>query len=158
MFINLYKISADPRKLNKLSGVSPVNLDPITVKPTEKVNLINPVFEIDMDETFMTCNYLYCDTFDRYYFINSANVNTGHRLEFNCSIDVRTSFASAIKASSGLILRAQSKGAPTRYPDSKLPVFPTGKIITSIELPEVNKELDTNGTWSYLLTVVGDGQ
>lgn len=158
MTINLYKISADPRELNKLAGTSPINLNPITIKPTDKVNLINPIFEIDFDETLMTCNYLTCDSFDRCYYINSINVTTGHRLELACSIDVRQSFAASIRASQGVILRAQSKGSPTRYPDSKLPVFPTGKIITSIELPEVNNELDTNGTWSYLLTVVGDGQ
>lgn len=158
MTINLYKISADPRALDKITGVSPVNETPITVDPTERVNILNPVFIINYDETLMTCNYLYCDTFDRYYYINGAAVNIAHRLELACSVDVRQSFAAAIKASKGVILRATSKGAPTRYPDSKLPVYPTGKIITSIELPEINNELDTNGTWSYLLTVVGDGQ
>lgn len=158
MNIYLYKVSADPRKLDKLTGVTPLNAQPIAVKPTEKVNKVTPIFEIAYNSAYFNANYLYCDTFDRYYYILNPSVVTGNRMELPCKIDPRTSFASAIRASQGVILRAQSKGAPTRYPDSKLPVYPTGKIITSIELPEINNELDTNGTWSYLLTVVGDGQ
>lgn len=155
MTINLYKISADPRALDKITGVSPVNETPITVEPTERVNILNPVFIINYDETLMTCNYLYCDTFDRYYYINGAAVNTAHRLELACSVDVRQSFAAAIQNSKGIILRATSKGSPTKFPDSKLPVNPTEKIITSIELPELNNELDVDGNYCYLLTVMG---
>lgn len=158
MTINLYETSADPRALDKLSGATLINQTPITVKPTEKVNLLAPIFEVEYSDSYLTANYLYCDTFDRYYYISNPAVRTGNRIEIACSIDVRQSFAASIRASKGVILRAASKGAPTRYPDSKLPVYPTGKIITSIELPEINNELDTNGTWSYLLTVVGDGQ
>lgn len=155
MTINLYKISADPRALDKITGVSPVNSSPITVEPTERVNILNPVFIINYDETLMTCNYLYCDTFDRYYYINGAAVNTAHRLELACSVDVRQSFSAAIQSSKGIILRATSKGAPTKFPDNKLPVNPTEKIITSIELPELNNELDVDGNYCYLLTVMG---
>lgn len=153
--INLYSIAADSRELDKVSGVLPINTLPIPVEPTELVNCLNPVFDIAYDASYLSANYLYCDTFDRYYYLSAPHLNTAGRLELACSIDIRQSFKTAIMNTYCTILRTSVYNKPTLYTDSKLPVYPNEKIVTSIELPEVNNELDTDGSWCYLLTVMG---
>lgn len=155
MTINLYKIAKDNRVCDKISGASPINLTPISVQPTELVNLISPVFELAYEASYLTANYLYCDTYDRSYYITEARVNTAQRIELVCVVDVRQSFSTAIKATECTIIRAESIAAPTKIIDTKLPVNPSTKIITSIVLPETTQTFDTDASYSYLLTVVG---
>ena len=154
MTITLYKSSADPRALDKITSATQIGTA-ITVKPTEKVNIINPVFEVDYNDTYFTVNYLYCDTFDRYYYITNAAVNTGHRIELSCALDVRQSFSATIKNTTAVIVRSESIAQPTKIIDDKLPINPSKKIITSILLPETSNSFNTDAEYSYLLTVVG---
>ena len=58
MTITLYKSNADPRALDKITSATQIGTA-ITVKPTEKVNLINPVFEVDYNDTYRLgqCQY-----------------------------------------------------------------------------------------------------
>lgn len=157
--VNLYSIAADKRVLDKITGVLPVNTTPITVKPTEGVNAVNPVFIMDYDAAYMNVNYLYCDTFDRYYYVQPPTVNTAGRIELQCIVDVRQSFKASLLKVQATVIRAQSKGQPTKYPDNKLPVYPNKKNVTSIEMPENNNRLRTLQLqvldYGYLLTVVG---
>lgn len=159
MTINIYKTTADPRALDKITGATLINSTPITVKPTAKVNLLAPVFEVEFDADYLTANYLYCDTFDRYYFISNPSVSTGNRIELACSIDVRQSFRGRILKTPLTVLRSQSIGAPTKYQDQKLPIYPTKKNVTSIEMPENSNAFRTFSLnlldYGYLLTVVG---
>lgn len=155
MTINLYRTNADPREINKISNAVLINPNPIVIKPTELVNLARPTFEIDYNSAYMTANYCYCDEFDRYYYVLPPHLNTGKRLEIPCIIDVRQSFSSAIAATECTIIRAESIAQPTRIQDTKLPINPASKIVTSIVLPETSQTFDTDASYSYLLTVVG---
>ena len=76
MTVNLYKIAKDNRVVDKITGAVALNNTPITIKPTDKISLLQPVFEIDIESAYMTANYLYCDTFDSYYYITDIRVNT----------------------------------------------------------------------------------
>lgn len=155
MTINLYRTNADPREINKISNAVLINPDPIVIKPTELVNLARPTFEIDYNSEYMTANYCYCDEFDRYYYVLPPHLNTGKRLEIPCVIDVRQSFSSAILDTECTIIRAESIAQPTKIQDTKLPINPASKIVTSIVLPETSHTFDTDANYSYLLTVVG---
>ena len=155
MTVDLYKIAKDMRVLNKITGASALNNTPITVKPTEKVSILSPVFEIDMDAVYMTANYLYCDTFDRYYYIRDVRVNTAQRLELECMVDVRQSFSAALKNSEVTVIRNEKIRYPTQIQDNKLPVNPSRKVITSIIIPEIDNSFSTTASYSYLLTVIG---
>lgn len=155
MTVDLYKIAKDMRVLNKIAGASTLNNTPITVKPTEKVSILSPVFEIDMDAVYMTANYLYCDTFDRYYYIRDVRVNTAQRLELECMVDVRQSFSAALKNSEVTVIRNEKIRYPTQIQDNKLPVNPSRKVITSIIIPEIDNSFSTTASYSYLLTVIG---
>lgn len=155
MTINLYKISFDTRELDKVNGVTPVNPTAITVDPLNAVSTIHPVFVLDYNSNYVNCNYLYCDTLDSYYYITDRRINTAGRLELLCTIDVRTTFSAAIKSTPCTIIRADSIGNPTKIIDSKLPVNPQKKYITSIVLPETSNTMSTTAEYSYLLTVIG---
>lgn len=156
MTLTLYQTAADPRALDKISNASTVSPEGgITIQNTDRIDLISPVFEIAMNSSYMTANYAYCDTLDRYYYINDIAINTAQRLELHCTVDVRQSFSSSIIATECTIVRAEILGQPTKIIDNKLPVNPTSKIVTSIVLPESSQSFDTDAEWSYLLTVVG---
>lgn len=153
--VDLYKIAKDNRVINKITGAAPLNNTPITVKPTEKVSLLSPTFEMDMDAAYMTANYLYCDIFDSYYYITDVRVNTAQRLELECMIDVRQTFSASLLRSEATVIRNEKIRYPTQIHDTKLPVNPSRKCITSIVIPEVGRSFSTSATYSYLLTVVG---
>lgn len=158
MQITLYKVTADPRTLDKLSTATQIG-SAITVKPTNLVNQKNPIFEIKYDDTYFTANYCYCDTFDRYYYINQPRVNTGNRIELPCFIDVRQSFKNSILKTPVTFLRLEETSPgekiPTKFIDDKLPIYPNKKYITSIVLTETTQTFNTNASLSYMLTVVG---
>lgn len=156
MKIYLYKTASDNRKLDKITGATALTgVNGLTIENTDRIDLIRPIFEIAVDSTYLTANYLYCDTYDRYYYINTNRINTARRLELLCEVDVRQSFSAAILATECTIIRAESIAQPTKIIDQKLPINPTSKIVTSIVLPETSNTLSTDAVNSYLLTVVG---
>lgn len=160
MTIQFYNISDDRKVVDKNAGPSTAIGNAVTIAPTSKVSIINPVVEIDNNSAFWVANYAYISDLGRYYYVDNITLNTAQRMIVSLTVDVLKSFSAEIKASKATVLRSASThgGKPTEYSDSKLPVFPNHQIITSIELPEVNNELDTDGNYCYLLTVVGDGQ
>ena len=160
MLCDLYSISADDRQLIKVvTGTTPVTTQKANIKPTAEVDIINPTFIFDSPATVLTCNYLYCDTFARWYYITNISVDTAQRAIVECKIDVLQTYATEIKNSVATILRSESVGAPTHYTDNKLPVYPNKKNITSIVMPVNNSDLSSaylDGTGDYyILTVVG---
>lgn len=154
MTLTLYNITADHKALDKLSTATTITQTALTLSPTEKIDILNPVFYVDYDPTYIGANYCYCDLFARYYYIRGAAA-TAKRFELRCAVDVRQTYAAGIQAASGVVIRAESFQAPTMYPDSKLPVYPSRKIITSILLPETSGSFNTDAPASYLLTVIG---
>ena len=152
MYIDLYKISKDNRVVNKVGGIEPSYTN-VALYPLREVSVIRPVFEIDYNSALLQCNYLYCDTFDSYYYIVDSKVNTAGRLALSCFIDVRQTYSSSIAATPCTVIRGAPQ--PTQIVDSKLPIDPAHKKITSVLLPELSNSFGTDKSYSYLLTVVG---
>ena len=156
MTIHLYNCTADRRKLDKTANLTAITGENgLTCAPTDKVNMLTPEFVIDYNSAYTNANYLYCYDFDRWYYINNPRFNTAGRYVLPCTIDRRMSAHTAISGLQATIIRAESIGNPTKIPDSKLPINPNKKQITSIVLPETSNTLSTDATWSYLLTVIG---
>lgn len=156
MTIDLYNCTADRRKLDKSASMTAITGENgLSCRPTAQVNMINPEFEIDYSAAYTNCNYLYCRDFDRWYFVDNPRFNTAGRFVLPCTIDVRMTARASISNCKATILRAESLGNPTKIPDSKLPINPNKKQITSIVIPETSGTLSTNAVWSYLLTVIG---
>lgn len=152
MNLTLYKVTADRRSLDKITGLTPV-YNSLPVYPFREVSVVNPVFIIDYSADYLSCNYVYCDLYDRYYYINNMQVDTAGRLNIYCEIDVRQSYSTAIKNVPCTVVRGG--GQPSDVVDTKLPVNPCAKDIMSVVMPEVNNSFDVNASYSYLLTVVG---
>ena len=80
MYCNLYSISADDRQLVKVvQGTTPVTTQKADLKPTAEVDIINPTFIFTDVAAVLSCNYLYCNTFGRYYYITKISVDTAQR-------------------------------------------------------------------------------
>lgn len=162
MTLTFYNVTADTRCLDKISQLQPTYTTPASpslLKPDTDVDIINPEFDLTYNSIILTSNYVYCDTFGRYYYITNMAVNTAQRIIVSCSVDVLQTYASDIKNSTATILRSESIGAPTHYTDSKLPVYPAKNNVTSIIMECQNSDLNDITippalAHCYVLTVV----
>ena len=157
MECRLYKISADPRQLEKVTAAtSYVTIPSIgSIEPTAPVDILSPSFIFNNDSTLYDYNYLYCATFKRYYYITGISILTGGRILIQCSVDVLQTYKDEILNCKATITRSESVGAPTRFTDKQLPINPVNKFVTSIEMPETSGSFSADGEYSYLLTLIG---
>mgnify|MGYP003290994726 CR=1 FL=1 len=160
MTLYLYNISADTRCLTKVNvGVTPAIKTAADIEPTEGVDVLTPSFILGYDSSYLSCNYLYCAELNRYYYITEMTIDTAQRIHVQCSVDVLQTYADSIKNCMATVVRSESVGHPTMYSDSKLPVYPTKKNVTSIVMQQVivplNSQLSTADGDNYLLTVIG---
>lgn len=133
MTIDLYTTTDDNRVVNKtLTAVS----SNITVRPTESLDLLTPVFYVDTDNSYLAANYLYCSTFGRYYYINDIKLETGHRMSLHCSLDVLYTYRTYLPAVTATVIRSESIGRPTAIPDKMLPIDPNRYEYKSVLYPK----------------------
>lgn len=152
MYLNLYTCNDDNNVVNKSLTTVAAN---VPIRPTASVNILKPVIIINYSAAYLASNYAYLSDFDRYYFIASANVETGKQITLNLSVDVLYTWREDIKAAQATIIRSQSIGKPTHIPDQRLPIAPSEQIITSAVF---NKSPFGIGSgYNYLLTVQQGG-
>ena len=151
----LYNIAVDSRVLNKVNADTPYSIAKTTVKPTAALDIISPTFVFDYSAAALACNYLYCQEFNRFYFVNNIAVDTAGRINLQCNIDVLQTYATAIKNCNATVIRTATSGAPTMYTDNKFPVYPSKKVVTSITSAETSNSLSANGGYCYVLNTIG---
>lgn len=105
MNITPYVNSSDRRVVNKT--LSALYLTPKDIKFKGEVNIMAPVIEMAYDADLLTCNYIYIDTFARYYYIDKI-ITGGQRLTFECHIDVLMSHASEIEGFNAILARCEN--------------------------------------------------
>ena len=156
MICYLYNVSADSRQVDKVElGVTPHTEAHTAVKPTAALDIISPTFVFDYSAAALSCNYLYCSEFGRFYFVTNIAVDTAGRINISCSIDVLQTYSAAIKNCRATVIRTATSGAPTMYSDSKFPVYPTKKVVTSITSAETSGSLSADGGYCYVLNTIG---
>ena len=160
MTLYLYNISADTRCLTKVTiGTTPAIKTAADIKPTEGLDVLTPHFILNYDASYITCNYLYCAELSRFYYVTVITIDTAQRINIDCSVDVLQTYATDILNCMATVVRSESIGHPTMYTDSKLPVYPSKKNVTSIIMEQVsiplNSQLTTADGDNYLLTVIG---
>ena len=155
MNLTLYTVSRDNKYCDKISTATIITETAKALDPIHDVDIISPTFVIARDNTYISANYCYSDTFGRYYYINNISLMTGNRMKLECTIDVRQTYHAAIKNCRATIIRAEKPVFPTLFTDNQIPVNQSRKQIKSIVLRETSNTFDTDAQYSYLLTVVG---
>lgn len=131
----------------------------ITVTPYEALNINHPVFIVDSLNYAPRVNFakVTFDNGDVKYYYCTLSLNNGGQNIIACDIDPLMTNAAAIRNCPATVLRysnKQGRTGPTMFPDSKLPIIPNKKEITSTILR--NSFFDINAAYSYILSVIGD--
>ena len=153
MTIDICSTTSDPNVADKTTTIIQGS---VNIEPTSIISQISPIFIVDYDSRYLAANYIICQELGRKYFC-TVSVNTAKRCVISCNVDPLSSFdlSSCIIG----VIRNEGIGAPTPYIDSKLPVYPSKKNISSIVMQQqsvpLNSLLDTSAEDCYLLTVIG---
>lgn len=118
MNVTFYKISDDPRVINKTlgSGTS------ATCDVYGDCSRSTPSILVQYNSAFSTCNYMYIDEFERYYFVQNITLQAGNRCLVTGVVDPLTSFADTILAEDYLISRSSAK-TNLSYIDDMVPMM-----------------------------------
>lgn len=112
-------------------------------------SMIRPVVEVELDSIPAAANYMYIEEFGRYYFIGDpVCVRTG-LWQIPGTVDPLTSFATQLRACSGIVNRAESANAYNTYLDDGAFRAYANPEIRTLEFPA------GFSTWEYLLAVAG---
>ena len=149
MELKLYNNTSDMRCLNKsITLLATMN----AVQLTDPVNVENPVFLVDLSDSYIGANYAYCADFGRYYIITGHEVVNGNQMRLSCHVDVRMSFKNQILASSIVADRSTSH-ADAYVPDSMVTV--RDSITTITRVVENNVLVGPSGNNQFVLTIGG---
>lgn len=118
--IDLLQTDTDTKAVHK--GYTYLSTSQCVVK--EPCSMNAPVFILTMGSSPINANYIYCEEFGRYYYIQEKIVITGQRIELHCKSDVLMSFASVIENMITTVTRYEGAGV-NRIPDNRLPLTPS---------------------------------
>ena len=152
MTLLLFKTNNDTRTC--LKGLEQISK--IILHPNAELNLLKPSFTIPYSGQYLTANYCYIDTFDRYYFINDMSLLNGKMLSVSCSVDPLMSFYKYFKFSVGYCTRNQNDIQPWIKDDLR-PLAPyTTTRVLKLDNNIFNIDTaDPNKSTNFLLTVSG---
>ena len=114
MQLKFYQQVATPNRVDK-SGYLEYKgfLNNIILK--EDTNLLRPTFILTYQQIVYDSNYIYCDTTDRYYFVESIEALSAGRIALHCKCDVLYSFKDEIFNSSAWVETSDKSDANRDY-------------------------------------------
>lgn len=153
MTLNFYKNNSAPKRVNKdLTATGTLE----NVKVLQSKSLLYPVFELQKN-TIPEGNYIYCQEWNRYYFIENISYNTAGRVEITCSIDVLQTYSTAIRGLNCRVIRNEKIGV-NYVPDNQLPLMPyKDNAVIEFAQSEFNLDIASDESYNFLLTVAGGG-
>lgn len=92
--VNIGTIGEDPRCLTK----SPSWSAQVSCDVYENCSVINPVLILDYKSAYTACNYLSIPDWNRYYFIESINLQPGGKAILQAHCDVLYTYSSALQS------------------------------------------------------------
>lgn len=128
--VTFYTSSANPKKLDKSGNLTAIGTAK-TLHVKHKIDILNPVFEVDYNSLFLAANYIYIAEFRRYYFC-TISTDTAQRMTVSAAVDVLYSHMAQLKECPCNVIRAEL-GAPTYIKDSKYPIDSTRYFIQGID-------------------------
>jgi len=143
MTINLYRCSADNRVVDKTNYLS----DLVTLN-CEMVNtdILDPT--IKLSSSYLTYNYAYIPSFNRWYFVRGNDTIEGTHIFKFCHVDVLMTYKEEIKNLECLIVR-QENLKNNNLPDNNL----LKQIRKQEEQKVLSSVFEYAPTYSYILTV-----
>ena len=88
----------------------------VPCKPTEGCTVTNPKFLLGSDFfDLRNCNYVYCDTFGRYYYIEDCEILPGGTVLLYCHVDVLQTYAQQIRDMYALVSRQENINLCNKY-------------------------------------------
>ena len=146
--VNLYVNSSDIHIMNKeIAFLATAECDfkaPIDVE--------SPTIYLNASVDYVGCNYVYIETFGRYYYAKCIG-GTSNTMTFECQSDPLMSFKAGILNSKAVIARN-----PWKYDkyihDPKLPIE-SRTVTGTYKFPTTTHFTGTNN--SYILTTIGSG-
>ena len=107
MTVTLYTIKDDRKKLEKTLNAANT-IATITAHYKQDTDVLEPVFELAYNASYVTCNYIYVADWNRYYFVEKP-ITGSQRLYFKCKVDVLQSYATDIKKLDCIIARQKDE-------------------------------------------------
>lgn len=106
-FTATLKVCSSPRE--KLGGKTLTTGTDFSVSLKENTSILNPVLIVKSTSNLSGYNYMYISQFSRYYFIDDIRVINDNIWEISAHVDVLETYATSIKANSGVIRRQAGK-------------------------------------------------
>lgn len=121
---------------------------------SEPCDILAPSFLLTYNAAYLTCNYLYCPTFHRYYYIESMTVNKAGQIVLQCSCDVLMSYAASIKSLTATVIRNENAN-PGMQIDNEMVLTPKSEL-SFIKLQN-SGVFNVRGTtsYNYVLCIAG---
>jgi len=95
MKLTFYKYAGTPNRIDKSDYITEVgSVDNVNLKAD--TDLMRPIFILRTNPTVYNANYFYCDTTQRYYYINNITAMDGGRISIDGEIDVLYTFKEEI--------------------------------------------------------------
>jgi len=146
MDITFYKTKSETNKINKTLS------DALTITGSIKdnTNIVSPTIKVQYNANLLTSNYCYIPVFNRYYFVNSVEID-GDILVIALSCDVLMSFKNDILGSKVRVIRSSS---------SKIKYLPDSLITQTAKTNYTFKKLGTGfnvaeNTNNYVIVLSG---
>lgn len=111
MTVKFFKVSDDPRVLDKNVSTATVTLNTVRIKGD--CSILSPVLETAYSANLITCNYMYIQEWARYYYIDDMTVSA-QRIYIKAHVDVLKTYAADIKGCTAIIRRQERTGAGSK--------------------------------------------
>lgn len=111
MTVKFFKVSDDPRLLDKNVSSATVTLNTVRIKGD--CSILSPVLETAYSADLITCNYMYIQEWARYYYIDDMTVSA-QRIYIKAHVDVLKTYAADIKGCTAIIRRQERTGAGSK--------------------------------------------
>ena len=155
--LTLYSCSAAKEKIDKSGSLT--SIEAMTGDFVGEMSLLNPVFQVKLTTTttaakiLQQCNYVYCQEFGRYYYVDNVIMIANNLVQLVCTVDVLYSWKTAILAQKVIVSRNESEYA-LYLDDAALKVFNNPNITTHHFKDSLNNNTGFS-TQEYILALAG---
>ena len=114
MRVILYNTTSDNRVFNKNIAL----IKEIDAELKDANDVISPTLKLQLFKGWEKVNYIYIESFNRYYYVNTIKQLLGNTILLNCSVDVLMSNKDAIRNLTCIIDKQENSS--TAYSDKYL--------------------------------------